>query len=106
MGQNKTRVLMQFAALAVVLTAAMMVEEAKSIPVCNVDSSDVEKCRSAATGNNPPPPGPDCCNVVKTADLQCFCQFKSYLPSYGINPSNVKTVLARCGANTPACFQA
>lgn len=104
MGKNNTRILMQFTALAMVLTAAMLIEEAKSIRLCNVDSSDLEKCRPAVTGNNPPPPGPDCCAVVKAANLECACRYKSYLSSYGINPSKAKTVIARCGAKVPSCF--
>ncbi|ESQ55579.1 hypothetical protein EUTSA_v10026641mg [Eutrema salsugineum] len=105
MGKNKTRILMQFAALAMVLTALMMVEEATSIHVCNVDTSDLEKCRSAVTGNNPPPPGPGCCKVVKASNLQCFCSYKNSLSRFGINPSKVKSGLARCGAKIPSCFR-
>ncbi|CAH2069861.1 unnamed protein product [Thlaspi arvense] len=101
MGKNNIRILMQFTALAMVLTAAMMVEKAKSIPVCNIDTNDLEKCRGAVTGNSPPPPGPDCCAVVKAANLECLCP---YLSISRIDPSKIKAVLASCGAKNPSCL--
>ncbi|CAL9224541.1 unnamed protein product [Arabidopsis halleri] len=104
MGKNNTRFLMQFAVLAIVLSAAIMVEEATSIPVCNIDTNDLEKCRPAVTGNNPPHPRPDCCAVARAANLQCLCPYKSYLSTFGINPSRVRPLLANCGLNSPSCF--
>ncbi|CAD5334965.1 unnamed protein product [Arabidopsis thaliana] len=41
---------MQFAALAMVLTAAIMVKEARSIPICNIETNDLVKCHPAFTG--------------------------------------------------------
>jgi hypothetical protein len=104
MGKDNTRILMQFSALAMVLTAAIMVKEATSIPVCNIDTNDLAKCRPAVTGNNPPPPGPDCCAVARVANLQCLCPYKPYLPTVGIDPSRVRPLLANCGVNSPSCF--
>ncbi|CAH8279763.1 unnamed protein product [Arabidopsis lyrata] len=105
MGRNNTRILMQFSALAVVLTAAIMVKEATSIPICNIETNDLGKCGPAFTGNNPPPPGPDCCAVVKAANLQCLCPYKPFLSRFGIDPSKVRPLLANCGVNTPpSCF--
>ncbi|KAG7538036.1 Bifunctional inhibitor/plant lipid transfer protein/seed storage helical domain [Arabidopsis suecica] len=96
---------MQFAALAMVLTAAIMVKEATSIPICNIETNDLGKCGPAFTGNNPPPPGPDCCAVVKAANLQCLCPYKPFLSRFGIDPSKVRPLLANCGVNTPpSCF--
>ncbi|VVB07902.1 unnamed protein product [Arabis nemorensis] len=100
MGKN-TITLMQF---AMVLIAAMLVKEAMSIPICNINTNDLEKCRPAVAGRNPPPPGPDCCAVVKAANLVCACMYKSYLANYGINPSRVKAVIASCGARIPSCL--
>ncbi|EOA14260.1 hypothetical protein CARUB_v10027418mg [Capsella rubella] len=104
-GKNNTRILMQFALLAIVLTAAIMVKEATCIPICNIDTNDLEKCRPAVTGNKPPRPGPDCCAVARSANLQCLCPYKPYLSSFGINPSRVRPLLAQCGINSiPSCF--
>ncbi|VVB17389.1 unnamed protein product [Arabis nemorensis] len=88
-----------------VLTAAMLVTEAMSISLCNINTNDLEKCRPAVAGRNPPPPGPDCCAVVKAANIECGCKYKFYLSSYGINPSKAKAVIASCGARIPSCFR-
>ncbi|VVB17390.1 unnamed protein product [Arabis nemorensis] len=100
MGTNNTRIVMQFAVLAMVLTVAMMVKEATSIRICNIDTNDMEKCRPAITGINPPPPDNDCCVVVRATNLECICRFKSYLPILGIDPSKVAALIAKCGVTT------
>ncbi|KFK44724.1 hypothetical protein AALP_AA1G294700 [Arabis alpina] len=105
MGKNNTKILMQFTTLAMVLTIAMMVKEVKSIPICKVNTNDLEKCRPALAGRNPPPPGPDCCAVVKAADLECACRYKHNLSSYGINPARVKAAIHSCGARIPSCLR-
>ncbi|WZY75767.1 hypothetical protein YC2023_022151 [Brassica napus] len=92
MGMNNTRILITV--LALVLTAAIMIQETKSIPLCNVDTNDLQKCRPAVTGNYPPPPTPACCTVAKTANLECLCPF---LSRSGIDPSKLKALLANCG---------
>ncbi|CAE6201953.1 unnamed protein product [Arabidopsis arenosa] len=94
----------EYILLAIVLYAAIMVKEATSIPVCNIDTNDLEKCRLALTGNNPPHPRPDCCAVARAANLQCLCPYKSYLSTFGINPSRVRPLLANCGLKSPSCF--
>ncbi|KAG2333161.1 hypothetical protein Bca4012_017185 [Brassica carinata] len=99
MGTNNTTTLI--IALAMVLTAGMMMEEAKSYPICNTDTNDLQKCYPAVTGNSPPAPGPDCCAVAKSADLECLC---SYLSLSGIDRSKVKAVLASCGVSNPSCL--
>ncbi|CAF2137631.1 putative lipid-transfer protein DIR1 isoform X1 [Brassica rapa] len=99
MGMNNTRILITV--LALVLTAAIMIQETKSIPLCNVDTNDLQKCRPAVTGNYPPPPTPACCTVAKTANLECLCPF---LSRSGIDPSKLKALLANCGVNNPSCL--
>ncbi|CAH2069862.1 unnamed protein product [Thlaspi arvense] len=105
MSKNDTRILTQFAVLAMVLTAAIMVQEATSLTVCKIDTNDMQKCRPAVTGNNPPPPVNDCCVVVRAANLECFCKYKFYLPFLGIDPSKVAALVAKCGVTTvpPSC---
>ncbi|KAL1209656.1 putative lipid-transfer protein DIR1 [Cardamine amara subsp. amara] len=104
MGKNNTKMFMQFTALAMVLTVAIMVKEATSIPICNINTDDLEKCRPAVTGNYPPPPVPACCAVAKAANLPCLCPYKPYLSSFGIDPSKVRPLLNKCGVNSPSCF--
>ncbi|XP_006281715.2 putative lipid-transfer protein DIR1 [Capsella rubella] len=97
MGKNNTKILMQFAAFAMVLTVATMVQEATSMSICNMDTNELQKCRPAVTGNNPPPPVNECCVVVRAANLECFCRLKFYLPILGIDPSKVAALVAKCG---------
>ncbi|KAL1209657.1 putative lipid-transfer protein DIR1 [Cardamine amara subsp. amara] len=104
MGKNNTRILTQFTALAMVLTVAIMVKEATSIHICNVDTNDLKKCRPAVTGDNPPPPEPACCEVAKAANLQCLCRHKAFIHRFMINPSKLRPLLNNCGVNSPSCF--
>ncbi|CAA7021103.1 unnamed protein product [Microthlaspi erraticum] len=97
MGKNNTRMLMRFSALVIVLTVAIMVEETKSVRVCNIETNDLERCRPAVTGNNPPPPVNGCCVVLRAANLRCFCQFKSYATNNGIDPAKAKALIPKCG---------
>ncbi|VVB07903.1 unnamed protein product [Arabis nemorensis] len=92
-------------ALAIVLAALVLTEEPTTIPVCNTDTNSLEKCRPAVTGNNPPPPGNECCLVLRAANLECICRLKSYLPVLAIDPSKVQALLSKCGSTTipPAC---
>ncbi|KAJ4911266.1 Bifunctional inhibitor/lipid-transfer protein/seed storage 2S albumin superfamily protein [Raphanus sativus] len=99
MGKKSTRCLITV--LAMVLTATMMIQEAKSIPLCKVNTNDLQKCRPAVTGNYPPPPTPACCTVAKTANLECLCPF---LSRSGIDPSKLKPLFAKCGVNNPSCL--
>ncbi|CAA7021109.1 unnamed protein product [Microthlaspi erraticum] len=98
--------LMRFSALVMVLTAAMMMEEAKSIRLCNIETKDAESCRPAVVGNNPSPPVNACCAVVRAVNLPCICRFKSYLTTYNIDPARVRALVPKCGIRTvipPAC---
>ncbi|KFK27132.1 hypothetical protein AALP_AA8G339100 [Arabis alpina] len=105
MGKNNTSILMQLTALAMVLTVAMLVKEAESISDCNVNLNDFEKCRPAVSGRNSPPPGSDCCAVVKAADLECACKYKNYFIVYGIKLAKVKAVIDSCSAKIPSCIR-
>ncbi|CAH2069859.1 unnamed protein product [Thlaspi arvense] len=106
MDKNNTRTLVKRAALAMVLAALVLMEE-RTVPVCNIDTTSLEKCRPAVTGNNPPPPGNKCCRVLQVANLECICSFKSYLPVLATtNPSKLEALLTKCGVTTipPACL--
>ncbi|CAG7892491.1 unnamed protein product [Brassica rapa] len=105
MGKNITNILTQSTVIAMVLTAAIMVKEVTSLTICQIDINDMQKCRPAVTGVNPPPPVSECCVVVRSANLECFCRFKFYLPILGIDPSNVAALVAKCGviAIPPSC---
>ncbi|CAF2137632.1 unnamed protein product [Brassica rapa subsp. trilocularis] len=105
MGKNNTNILTQSTVLAMVLTAAIMVKEVSSLTICKIDINDMQKCRPAVIGINPPPPVNECCVVVRSANLECFCGFKFYLPILGIDPSKVAALVAKCGVTTipPSC---
>ncbi|CAE6242019.1 unnamed protein product [Arabidopsis arenosa] len=100
MGKDNTKFLMQFAGFVMVLTVAIMVKEATSMSICNMDTNDMQKCRPAITGNDPPPPVNECCVVVRGANLECLCRFKFYLPILRIDPSKVVALVAKCGVTT------
>ncbi|KAJ4911267.1 Bifunctional inhibitor/lipid-transfer protein/seed storage 2S albumin superfamily protein [Raphanus sativus] len=105
MGKNNTNILTQSTVLAMVLIAPIMVKEVTSLTICKIDINDMQKCRPAVTGINPPPPVNECCLVVRSANLECFCRFKFYLPILGIDPSKVAALVANCGVTTipPSC---
>ncbi|KAF3563055.1 hypothetical protein DY000_02017205 [Brassica cretica] len=92
MGKNNTKILIT--ALVMVVTAAMMIEEATSIPICGVNTNDLKKCSPAVTGNNPPPPTPQCCKVAKAANLECLCP---YFTRSGLDPAKIKALGTNCG---------
>ncbi|KAL1209658.1 putative lipid-transfer protein DIR1 [Cardamine amara subsp. amara] len=105
MDKNNTITLVKYAAFAMVLAALALMEQPTSVPVCNINANWLEKCRPAVTGNNPPPPRDECCLVLWTANLECICRSKSYLPVLGSNPSKVHALLSKCNITTipPAC---
>ncbi|CAL9243662.1 unnamed protein product [Arabidopsis halleri] len=105
MDTNNTRTLVKFAALVTVLAALVLMEEPTSIPACNINVNHLEKCRPAITGDNPPSPRKECCEVLQAANLECICRFKSFLPVLAVYPSKVQALLSKCGVTTipPAC---
>ncbi|RDX94764.1 putative lipid-transfer protein DIR1, partial [Mucuna pruriens] len=80
---GKTLVLWLLATLLIALLGG-----AQAVIFCNVDSSQLNSCRAAITGQNPPPPDEKCCAVIRRANLPCLCGYKSLLPVIGINPKN------------------
>ncbi|CAF2328045.1 unnamed protein product [Brassica rapa] len=100
MGKNNTKILIT--ALVMVVTAAMMIEEATSIPICGVNTNDLKKCSPAVTGNNPPPPTPQCCKVAKAANLECLCP---YFTRSALDPAKIKALGTNCGiTKKPSCL--
>lgn len=74
---------------------------AQAVVLCNIDSNQLNLCRAAVTGQNPPPPDGKCCGVIRHANLPCLCRYKSILPSLGINPTNALALPRKCGLKTP-----
>ncbi|CAN1290698.1 Putative lipid-transfer protein DIR1 [Linum perenne] len=68
---------------------------------CRIDPSQLNICRPAVTGTDPPPPSSECCKVVKTSNLPCLCRFKDFLPAFGIDPHHALALPKQCGLNTP-----
>ncbi|KAJ1392514.1 Bifunctional inhibitor/plant lipid transfer protein/seed storage helical domain [Sesbania bispinosa] len=86
------------------LVAALLIallSGAQAFSLCNIDSSQLNLCRAAVTGQSPPPPDEKCCGVVRHANLPCLCKYKSILPSLGINPTNAFALPSKCGLQTP-----
>ncbi|KAK7395184.1 hypothetical protein VNO78_15731 [Psophocarpus tetragonolobus] len=76
---------------------------AQGVALCNIDSSQLQLCRAAASGQNPPPPNAQCCAVIRQANLPCLCKYKSVLPIYGINPQKALALPPKCGLQSPKC---
>ncbi|EFH40653.1 hypothetical protein ARALYDRAFT_495629 [Arabidopsis lyrata subsp. lyrata] len=92
MDTNNTRTHVKFPALVIVLAALVLMEEPTSIP-------------TSVTGDNPPSPRKECCEVLQAANLECICRFKYFLPVLAVYPSKVQALLSKCGVTTipPAC---
>ncbi|KAF7815905.1 putative lipid-transfer protein DIR1 [Senna tora] len=92
-------------ALVLWLLAAILViglwGGAEGVLLCNIESSKLNLCRAAITGEKPPWPTPKCCAVIGRADLSCLCKYKSLLPSVGINPANALALPGKCGLKLP-----
>ncbi|KAK7299989.1 hypothetical protein RJT34_10828 [Clitoria ternatea] len=101
MGKCKRMVI---AAAIMVLLIGTWLGSGEGANICNVDSSELEACRPAVTGDNPPPPDEQCCAALHQVNLPCLCQYKSKLPSLQIDPKEALALPAKCGiANTPHC---
>ena len=87
--------------VAALLFIALLSGSAHAVAICNIDSSQLNLCRAAVTGQNPPPPDEKCCAVIRQANLRCLCSYKSILPSFGINPKNALALPAKCGLQLP-----
>lgn len=88
------------------LVAALLIAllgGAQGVVLCNIDSSQLNLCRAAVTGQNPPQPDQKCCAVIRQANLPCLCRYKSILPSIGINPKNALALPGKCGLQSPNC---
>ncbi|XP_038896217.1 putative lipid-transfer protein DIR1 [Benincasa hispida] len=73
--------------------------------LCKVDTKELcVNCRPAVAplhGKPLQPPTKHCCSVIRHADLKCLCNFKSILPSVGINTTIALALPSKCGINTP-----
>ena len=74
---------------------------AQAVVLCNIDSSQLNLCRAAVTGQNPPPPDEKCCAVIRQANLPCLCRYKSILPLIGIKPEKALALPGKCGLQSP-----
>ncbi|XP_061375667.1 putative lipid-transfer protein DIR1 [Gastrolobium bilobum] len=74
---------------------------AQAFVICNIDTTQLNSCRTAVTGPNPPPPDEKCCAVIRKANLSCLCKYKSLLPSLGIDPTKALALPSKCGLQKP-----
>ena len=98
MAQSSCKTLVQWLVAALLIA---LLGGAQAVAICNIDSSQLNLCRAAVTGQNPPPPDEKCCAVVRQANLRCLCSYKSTLPSFGINPKNALALPGKCGLQWP-----
>ncbi|XP_038689507.1 putative lipid-transfer protein DIR1 [Tripterygium wilfordii] len=90
--------------VALLLIALMGGTRTWALPICNIESTQIELCRPAITGMYPLPPTRQCCNLVCQANLPCLCGLKSALPAFGIDPNQALALPQKCGLTTPpAC---
>ncbi|KAK7299990.1 hypothetical protein RJT34_10821 [Clitoria ternatea] len=94
---------MVIAAAIVVLLIGTWLGSGEGANICNVDSSELEACRPAVTGDNPPPPNEQCCTALHQVNLPCLCQYKSKLPSLRIDPKEALALPAKCVNHLTKC---
>ncbi|CAN0915819.1 Putative lipid-transfer protein DIR1 [Linum grandiflorum] len=81
--------------------ASSVVPARRSVNDCRVDPSRLIVCKWAVTGKYPPPPTAECCRLIRRANLPCLCQFKSFLPAFGIDPARAMALPKKCGLKPP-----
>lgn len=86
-----------------VVVVAMLAEVggAKAMTICSMDSTELAECLPAIRGFSPSPPSRECCAVLQKADLHCLCNYKSMLPTYGVNPGLAMGLPKLCGLILP-----
>ncbi|KAM1000605.1 hypothetical protein ACFX2I_007218 [Malus domestica] len=89
------------ASWAPVILLLALVAGSTAVSICNIESDQLKECRPAVTGKSPKPPTKRCCSVVRQANLPCLCNFKSVLPSIGIDPALAMALPKKCGLKTP-----
>ena len=98
MAQTSDNALVQWLVAALLIA---MLGGAKAYVLCDIESNKLNLCFEAITGNHPQKPIEKCCELVKHANLHCFCRYKSVLPALGINPANAFALPHKCGLKTP-----
>lgn len=100
---SKIKAFVQWVVIAAIVMIGLFGGEAKGIVLCNTDSTKLNLCRAAVTGQHPPAPTQSCCAVIRHANLPCLCKYKSALPTLGIDPKNALALPSKCGLRTPQC---
>lgn len=86
------------------LLLAMLLAGTSTNPLCKIDTKELGVCQPAVApwhGKPLQPPTKGCCSVLRRADLKCLCNFKSILPSIGINITNALALPSKCDIKTP-----
>ncbi|GLJ35930.1 hypothetical protein SUGI_0720940 [Cryptomeria japonica] len=91
--------------LIVLVLASVTVVVRSAFMICDINADDLKPCQSAVT-QPPEKPKDSCCNVLKTANLTCFCEFGRNNPTLlslmGIDPDLARALPAKCELNGPA----
>lgn len=93
--------------LATALVAAMSFVAVEGIVFCGVTDTQLMECLPAVAPAPPAPPPPTaaCCEVLKEADLPCFCRFANLpgLLPHGVDPIRAKQLPSLCGLSDVTC---
>lgn len=89
--------------VAVVVLSLLLLEISGCRAICNMSQQGFDACRPSVTPPNPPHPSAECCKALATADLLCFCSYKSspLLPVLGIDPALAMKLPPKCGLKAP-----
>ncbi|XP_045819687.1 putative lipid-transfer protein DIR1 [Trifolium pratense] len=66
---------------------------------CRTTKAGRDACKPYVNGDNSVDnqnPSSACCSAIAKADLPCLCQYKNYLPLYGIDPEQVMQLPVNC----------
>ncbi|GMJ05055.1 hypothetical protein like AT5G55410 [Hibiscus trionum] len=99
MAMSGEKLLVQCMVATLLLIA--VVEATDGPMICNIALNKLGQCRPAVTGKNPPPPTKQCCSLIKHANLNCLCKFKSALPALKIEPYRAFALPRKCKSNQP-----
>ncbi|KAL3851161.1 hypothetical protein ACJIZ3_013043 [Penstemon smallii] len=74
--------------------------------ICSVSVSELVECLPAITGKSPKWPSKGCCSVMRKADMNCLCKYKSDFSKFGVDPAKAMALPEKCAIKLPrACKQ-
>ncbi|KAK9747839.1 hypothetical protein RND81_02G018000 [Saponaria officinalis] len=95
MGKKLVSIILAISTIMVII----MAQRAEAQDVCGKPASVLLPCLASVRQPNPPSPSPQCCDGLKTMDVQCLCGYVSspLLPVYGIDKNLALALPGKCG---------